>query len=168
MITRISLSENLKLNLRIFRLVIQGLEKIQVEERSERVLRKMKNSELWKQYDTSTKDLSDNTRKLGFASVAIIWILKGQNPEFPIVLRYSLLFVVLFFLCDIFQYWIQSLRLKNWIEQEEKRRYEKDRTIEGEYEKPKNLDIPSFRLFKAKTLFLIISYLFIGIYVFYL
>lgn len=126
----------------------------------------MKNSDLWAQYNNFTKDLSDNIRKLGFASAAISWLFRGENNVFPEGIKLSLGFVVLFFLFDIAQYFLGALFIKFWTESKEKEFKKKNDTIEGNYVKPKWLDYPSFTCWFFKCLALLISYFYLGSHIF--
>ena len=126
----------------------------------------MKNADLWAQYNNFTKDLSDNIRKLGFASAAISWLFRGETNAFPEMIKLSLGFVVLFFLFDIAQYFLGAILVKFWTEFKENEFKKSIGTIEGEYYKPLWLDYPSFICWFLKCLALLISYLYLGLYIF--
>lgn len=72
-------------------------------------------------------------------------------------------FLTLFFLSDVLQFFVSSLLIRNWNRREEKKMSEKNQSIEGDYKRPVWLDYPAFFLFNVKTLFLLISFIFIGI-----
>jgi len=126
----------------------------------------MKNSDLWIQYSGFTKDLSDNIRKLAFASVAISWLFKSQENDFPYIILYSIGAIVIFFFFDILQYLSGALVIKFWTEYKEKEFQNNTGTIEGDYLKPKWLDYPPFFCWVLKCIALLMSYWFLGKYIF--
>lgn len=126
----------------------------------------MKNNDLWKQYDEYTKALSENARKLAFAAAAISWFFKTQENTFPSNILVALLFIIAFFMADIMQYFSASLLLRCWTRKEEKKKYYETKTIEGDYDKPAWLDIPSFSFWVIKILSLSVGYFFIGKHIF--
>ena len=126
----------------------------------------MKNSDLWAQYNNFTKDLSDNIRKLAFASAAISWLFKSQSNEFPSDILYALGAIVVFFFFDILQYVLGALFIKFWTEHKEKEFHTNTGTIEGDYQKPKWLDYPPFLCWLLKCIALLVSYGYLGKHIF--
>lgn len=126
----------------------------------------MKNKDLWESYSNFTKDLSDNIRKLAFAAAAICWMLKRQDNLFPEDVLYALGAVVVFFFFDIFQYLSGALFIKLWTEYKEKEFVTETGTIDGDYQKPKWLDYPPFCCWMLKSVALLVSYLYLGKYIF--
>ncbi len=126
----------------------------------------MNNSDLWKQYDGYTKDLSDNLRKLGFAASAISWFFKSSTYSFPKPILLALGFIVVFFTADILQYLFGAIFIRFWTRYQEKKKFKKDGTIEGDYLKPAWLDYPSFTMWWIKTIALLCGYIFIGFHIF--
>ena len=127
----------------------------------------MKNNDLWAQYDNFTKDLSENSRKLAFAGAAIAWIFKGPENTFPLLIRFSFGCIILFFIFDILQYFLGAILLKIWTEAQEKKKLQETGKIEGDYNKPRKLDKPSFRCLILKIVFLLNGYGFLGGYIFF-
>ncbi len=127
----------------------------------------MTNSDLWASYDNFTKDLSDNARKLAFAAAAIAWVFKGPDNTFPPLIRFSFGFIILFFVFDILQYFLGAILLKSWTEDQEKKKFRETGKIEGEYNKPKKLDKPSFKCMVVKTVALLVGYCFLGFHIFF-
>gem|GEM_PF-1027297 len=127
---------------------------------------KVKNEDLWAQYDNFTKDLSDNARKLAFAAAAVCWFFKTSENSFPPEVLWALRFVVLFFIFDILQYFLGALSVKFWTEYHENKEHRETGSIEGEYLKPKWVDYPSFSMWLLKVLALLASYLFLGKFIF--
>ena len=119
----------------------------------------MTNSEIWKTYVNFTIDLSNNLRKLGFASIAIAYILNNSCTDFSVILKISILFTILFFLCDIMQYFAGAIRKRISITKQEKIYKRDTKSIEGEYIINRKEDTPSFLLWVFKTIFIVISYL---------
>ena len=126
----------------------------------------MNSKDLWKSYDAYTLILSNNCRKLAFSSVAIIWILKDSKNLFCKELSIALLFIVMFFVADVLQYFISALILGVWIRVQEKSLWKEKQTIEGDFDKPVWIDYPAKFLWISKVIFLLISYFFIGKYIF--
>ncbi len=125
------------------------------------------NKEIWEQYSNFAIDLSNNSRKLAFAGAAIAWLFKTDENTFPLFVLCSLFLIIVFFILDIMQYFLGAIRLKRWIETEEKKKQRETGSIEGEYKKPMHIDIPSYRCWRGKIFTLIASYLFLGIQVFF-
>ena len=125
----------------------------------------MTNKDLWQSYQDYTKNLTENARKLGFASAAICWLFKSTGNTFPPLILNALGFVVLFFLSDVLQYLLGAVCLRCWTRREEKRRWQQTQSIDGEYDKPAWLDYPSYTMWWVKILSLAISFLLIGLHV---
>lgn len=126
----------------------------------------MNNKEAWSHYKDYTRDVTEHSRKLGFAGAAICWFFKDTNAAFPAPILYALIFLILFFLADIVQSMSGALLTKRWLRAEEIKKFEETGEIEGNYEKPGWIDYPSFILFILKVVFLIISFMFIGGHIF--
>ncbi|MFK5981083.1 MAG: hypothetical protein QM488_19605 [Rhizobiaceae bacterium] len=126
----------------------------------------MTNKDLWEQYGNFTIDLSNNARKLAFAAAGLSWLFKTIENTFPAPVLCALLAIIIFFICDILQYFLGAIRLKKWIESEEETREKETGSIEGEYKKPKNIDTPSFYCWVAKVIALLASYAFLGLQIF--
>ena len=118
----------------------------------------MKNSEAWEQYKSYTRDITEVSRKLGFAGAAICWVLKNPEGSFSPCVLWSLAFFVGFFVADVLQSFIGALLLRSWIRREEITRWNEAQSIEGEYLKPGWLDYPSFGLFLAKVVLLLVGF----------
>lgn len=123
----------------------------------------MKNAEVWAQYKDYTRDITEFSRKLGFAGAAICWVLKLPDGSFSECTLYALAFFVLFFVADTLQGLAGALMLRTWIRSEEKKKYSETNTIEGEYDKPPWLDYPAFTLFLLKIVALLIGFAFVGL-----
>jgi len=124
------------------------------------------NKDIWEQYSNFAIDLSNNTRKLAFGGAAIAWIFKTENNTFPVSVLFALFFIISFFILDILQYFLGATRLKKWIEAEEKKNQKETGSIDGEYKKPIDIDVPSYHCWLAKIFALLIGYFFLGIQVF--
>lgn len=120
------------------------------------------NSEVWGQYKSYTRDITEFSRKLGFAGVATCWVLKSADDSLPGYVLWALGFFVLFFISDILQGLVAALVLRRWIRSEEIELHRMTGKIEGEYNKPQWLDYPAFTLFLLKVSFLLIGFLYIG------
>ena len=118
----------------------------------------MKNSEVWGQYKDYTRDITEFSRKLGFAGAGICWVLKEKDGSFPDYVLIALGLFVLYFLADILQGMVGALLLRHWIRKEEIRLYRESNTIDGEYNKPAKLDYPSFTLFLLKIVFILLGF----------
>jgi hypothetical protein len=122
----------------------------------------MKNSEAWDHYKTYTKDITEVSRKLGFAGAAICWVLKTPAGTFSSSVLGALGFFVAFFIADVLQSFVGALFLRHWLRQEEIRQWRETQSLDGEYHKPGWLDYPSFSLFLLKVAFLLAGFAFLG------
>ena len=123
----------------------------------------MKNAEAWEQYKAYTRDITEVSRKLGFAGAAICWILKTPQGTFSNSVLWSLIFLVAFFISDVLQSFTGALLLRCWIRTEEIKIWQVKNTLDGEYLKPGWLDYPSFTFFLLKVLFLLVGFIFIAV-----
>src|SRR6266571_2604884 len=121
----------------------------------------MTNREVWEHYRDYTKDITEYSRKLGFAGAAICWFFKAPDFKFPIWILISFLFLLAFFVCDLSQSLVAAYRHRGWIRREEIKNFEETGKIEGDYQKPWGLDIPVFRLFILKVVCLFVAYVFV-------
>ena len=126
----------------------------------------MKNSEIWNSYSNFTLDLSNNARTLAFAGAAIAWLFKTQDNTFPSIVLWGLFFIIIFFILDILQYFLGAIILKFWAEGEESKQLEETGKIDGEYDKPRYIDYPSFFCWVAKVISLLMGYICLGTYIF--
>ncbi len=120
--------------------------------------KRMKNAEAWKQYKEYTKDITEVSRKLGFAGTAICWVLKTPEETFSTSVLWGLAFFVGFFVADVLQSFVGALLLRFWLRREELKKWHTTETIEGEYLKPGWLDYPSFGLFLIKVFLLLLGF----------
>lgn len=126
----------------------------------------MTNKEVWDQYKEYSQSTSEISRKIAFAGIAICWLFRDKNNDFPTLVMYSLIFLLIYFFLDLMQYLISALLLKKWIRKEEIKMWEYIGKIEGNYNKPIWIDIPAFSLFISKLTFLIISFILLGVWLF--
>lgn len=126
----------------------------------------MNNKEAWGHYKDYTLDVTEHSRKLGFAGAAICWFFKDESGSFPELILLALVFLIFFFIADVIQSMSGALLTRRWLRGEEIRKYEETGKIEGDYEKPGWIDYPSFTLFNLKVLFLIVSFAFTGWHIF--
>ena len=126
----------------------------------------MTNKEIWQHYAEYTDKVTSIARKLGFAAIAVIWVIGGSTTNLTASLRYALLVVVLYFMMDLFQFFVGSLIMRRWIRNTEKFLWKEKKSIEGNYQKPAWLDIPSYILWLLKILILFFGYFLIGVYIF--
>ena len=122
----------------------------------------MQNAEVWDQYKAYTRDITEVSRKLGFAGAAICWILKTPQGAFSHSVLWSLIFLVAFFISDVLQSFTGALLLRYWIRTEEIKIWQSNNTLDGEYLKPVWLDYPSFTFFIMKVLFLLLGFVFLA------
>lgn len=118
----------------------------------------MKNEELWNQYKEYTQELTVNCRKLGFASAGICWLFKTETYTFSTSIIYALGFTVAFFMLDILQYISAALIIRFWTRSKEKKMWEQEKTLEGEYNKPAWLDYPTFTMWWLKIISLFFAF----------
>lgn len=123
----------------------------------------MNNSELWSQYRSYTEEFSKFSRQLGFAAAAICWFFKSDTVTFPTLILLALIFLMLFFMVDVLQYFVSAHRLRSWTRAEEIKMYNETGSIEGDYPKPAWLDRPAFIFFNMKAILLFAGYFAISI-----
>ena len=128
----------------------------------------MTNKEVWNQYKEYSQSTSEILRKIAFAGIAFCWLFRNQNNNFPHLVFIALILLIFFFIFDFFQYLSATLILKYWIRSEEIRFWKINGTIEGDYQLPTWLDLPSFILFIIKALTLLISFILLVIWFFFL
>jgi len=126
----------------------------------------MNNSEIWSHYKDYTRDVTEFSRKLAFAGIAVCWVLRNATGAFSRITLFALAFIVSFFIADILQGLSGAVRLKHWIEAEEQKKWDKTGKIDGDYVKPKSLDRPSYIFFLIKIVLLLIGFALIGVKVF--
>jgi len=122
----------------------------------------MTNKEVWEHYKDYTRDITEFSRKLAFAAAGICWFFKTQENTFPTMVLWALMFLVTFFVTDILQALLAAILLRWWIRKEEKAKWRKTKSIEGDYLKPAWLDVPAFVMFLAKTVSLLATFACIG------
>jgi hypothetical protein len=123
----------------------------------------MKNSEAWQTYKEYTRNITEFSRKLAFAGIAIVWLIRLPEGNFDTCSLLALALIVLYILIDISQYLSGAIRWRYWISQEEKRKFDETGSIEGEYYPPENVDTPIYYLFMLKTFVLILGFLSLGV-----
>jgi len=121
----------------------------------------MKVADLWQNYLFYTQSLSENCRKLAFAGAAICWFFKSSTLIFPPAIMGALIFIVLFFLFDIFQYLVAAILLRIWTRSAENKMWKLKGNIDEDVEKPAWLDTPAYVFFLLKLFSLITSFVFI-------
>lgn len=126
----------------------------------------MTNQEVWDQYKDYSQTTSDIARKIVFAGIAVCWLFREPNNNFPELVISSLILLITFFFFDLMQYLLSTLLLKGWIRNEENKKWESTRKIEGDYQKPTWIDTPAFILFILKLICLVIAYIFLGYWLF--
>jgi hypothetical protein len=117
----------------------------------------MKLSELWRNQEFYSRDLTENSRKLAFAVAAICWFFKSERITFPPAVFWSLIFLVGFFIFDVLHYFWGAVRYRRFIHREEKELGDKV------YENPevrvtRKLDRPMYVMFWLKSLCLLVSF----------
>ncbi|MGD1046702.1 MAG: hypothetical protein ABR936_15445 [Bacteroidota bacterium] len=112
----------------------------------------MKASELWKQYQVYTRDITENLRKLSLGVAAICWFFKDSNYSFPPAILGCLLVLVLYFALDIIQYSVAAYRYYCFTRDAEVIAWKHGkREKDPEIDVPDNLDLPSRVLLALKT-----------------
>ena len=122
----------------------------------------MNNREAWENYKEYTRDVTEFSRKLAFAGIAIVWVLMPEEGLFSNMSLLALVFIILYFLGDVTQYLTGALRWYRWINSEEEKNIELSGSIEGNYSPPLSLDVPVFYLFWIKMVFLVLGFALLG------
>lgn len=120
--------------------------------------------DLWGHYSSYTRDLTEHSRKLGFAAAAICWFFKSDQVTFPKLIVLSLGCVVLFFILDILHQLVAAITIKNYVENKEKELMGAERKpldLETKVPRPRRLDKWPHRFFRLKLAFLITSFAFL-------
>ena len=126
----------------------------------------MTNAEAWKPYSEFTKAASENSRKLALSGVALAWSLKAGNSVFPPGATIALIFLVLFFLCDLLQYYLGAFLNRRWVRSREIELFKGTGSIEGDYQRPTSVDVPATALFHLKIVSLAVAFVSLGITIF--
>ena len=112
-----------------------------------------------KVYQEFSGKLSDNTRKLAFAGIAIVWIFKqGKNGTFilPDLLKLAILMFVITLSFDLLQYIYQTIIWGFF-----HRYYEKKFGEDYELTAPKYFNWPAIFFFWSKVIVLVAGYVFV-------
>jgi len=118
----------------------------------------MKVKDYKKDYQDFSGKLSDNTRKLAFAGIAIVWIFKqGENGSYKIPedLKFVMLMFVVTLSLDLLQYIWQTATWGIF-----HRHYEKKFSEDHELTASKYFNWPANFFFWAKVIVLVIGYVF--------
>jgi hypothetical protein len=112
----------------------------------------MKIGDVWDRYKDYTGELSKNLRTLALAAAAICWFFKSPQITFPKTILVALIFVVAFFICDIFHYGVGALVTRLWARQKENELNAKNIKIcrETEVEQPAWLDVGPVFFFSSR------------------
>ncbi|MCK5608178.1 hypothetical protein KAR91_40225 [Candidatus Pacearchaeota archaeon] len=116
----------------------------------------MKVKEYKKEYQDFSSKLSDNTRKLAFAGIAIVWVFKqAKNGIFilPNLLKLAMLMFVITLSFDLLQYTYQTALWGLF-----HRHYEKKFGEDYELTAPKYFNWPSISFFWLKVIALVAGY----------
>lgn len=123
----------------------------------------MKLSEYQQDYYTFTGKLSDISRQLSLAGIAIIWIFKSTIKDKIILdasLKYAAIFIILGLAADLLQYTYQSITWSVFYHNKKRNGNNDDDIISS----PEYLNYTSWILFGAKIILLIIAYIMILIF----
>lgn len=117
----------------------------------------MKLSELWRNQEKYSRDLTEHSRKLAFAVAAICWFFKSETITFPPAIFWSLIFLVGFFVFDVLHYLWGAVRYRRFIYREEEKL---GNQLDGDPNVPvtRKLDRPIFAMFWLKSAFLLASF----------
>jgi hypothetical protein len=126
------------------------------------------NKEVWTQYKEYSQNASEILRKIAFAGIAFCWLFRNQNNQFPNLVFLSLIFLIFFFIFDLFQYLFATLMLKIWIRKKEIEMWNNTGKIEGDYQLPTWLDLPAFILFLSKATTLLVTFVLLVIWFFFI
>ena len=119
----------------------------------------MKLEDYKKDYEEFSGKLSDNTRKLAFAGIAIVWIFKqGKNGTFilPDLLKLAILMFVITLSFDLLQYIYQTIIWGFF-----HRYYEKKFGEDHELTASKYFNWPAIIFFWSKVIVLVAGYVFV-------
>ncbi len=124
----------------------------------------MKSEEYWEQYKDFSGEFSKAARTLAFGSLAISWLFKSEEFLFPTLIVAAIITTTLFFVLDTLQYFVSSVIYKRFIRRQEIEQHRKDGTIDFDVGKPECLDWPAESMWWGKSICLLATYVFIGIY----
>lgn len=123
----------------------------------------MQLSEYKKDYYFFSGKVSDITRQMALAGIAIIWVFKISKDEQIFIdklLIYSAFFIAMSLLCDISQYIYQTIVWKKFFDEKELKRTPENEDILA----PREMNTIPQILFWAKVILVGIAYLLIIIY----
>jgi len=118
----------------------------------------MKVKDYKKDYQEFSGKLSDNTRKLAFAGIVIVWIFKQVENGFytiPEALKFVMFMFVISLSLDLLQYIYQTLVWGTF-----HRYYEKKNGEEYDVTAPRYFNWPAICFFWAKIITLVIGYIY--------
>lgn len=124
----------------------------------------MKLSEIWNIHHDLTVSASNIARQLGFAGIAICYLFKSEPLEFPRIILISLSFFIAYFIFDLFQFTVTSVKYHKYAIDRERELQRRDKDLEkAEVEPyPRNLNNFPFIFFYSKFVFLFIGFLVLG------
>jgi hypothetical protein len=116
----------------------------------------MKLSDLWKNQEFYSRDLTEHSRTLAFAVAAICWFFKSEKITFPPAIFWALVFLVGFFIFDVLHYFWGAVRYRRFIYRAEAKLEE----VREDAEVPvtRRLDKPIFAMFYLKSVCLLVSF----------
>ncbi len=118
---------------------------------------------IWDIHVAYTKELSTTCRQLGFASIAICWLFKpAESIILPTLVLWALIFSILFFVFDIFQYISGAIIHHNIARKCEKKLPTID--LNHECEKDENANYFMYLFLKLKVATLLVSYFLLIVY----
>lgn len=112
-----------------------------------------------------SKELTDFSRKLAFAAAAICWFFKKEPAvTFPNAIYLSLLFIILFFIFDVLQYFLGAITLYIWTRKKEIEylKIYKAKAYEKQLLKPIWIIRLIYIIFIFKILFLCVAFVALG------
>ena len=124
----------------------------------------MKLSEYWKVFDGFSSTASDQSRKLAFAGIAVVWIFQvgtEENPGLDPIQAWILLLLCISLGADLIQYVYASIAWSAFCKHHERKL---DNELDDpELRAPDWINLPTWLFFWIKIVSVIVGYVFLGL-----
>lgn len=111
----------------------------------------MNPEEAWRPVEEYTRETSVFARKLGFAGIALAWILRSGEFQFSWLVLLGLGLLILYFALDVLHYVIATRKTRAWLYGVEEKGWKETGALPDAYPpRPRDLDKWPWRLWHAK------------------
>jgi hypothetical protein len=92
----------------------------------------MTTDKLWETYLHYSRDLTEHSRKLAFASAAICWFFKTPEITFPPAIMGCLALLVVYFILDVVHHLWGAVRVRKFLRDQEDALYKTTGSVSGD------------------------------------